>query len=223
MSPLLKFAEGTLQEVALVFMVGVYITRLIWLHKFKAGADKSAPAGTDYTSPRKGMFYSWGTIFMPWAMESTRRDIFLWVQFGIFHVGVTASLGMSFLIPYAPGLMKIPAVVVIAQVLFAAAFIVGCMRIVRRIGDPYVRAISSPDDHFSLVMLTSWFAMAFMAATNNPAKGEGWLLAYFFTTALFIIYVPFSKISHYLYYPFTRMWIGKALGRRGVYPIARGK
>jgi hypothetical protein len=33
--------------------------------------------------------------------------------------------------------------------------------------------------------------------------------------------VPFSKISHYLYYPFTRYYLGKTLGRRGVYPMRK--
>ena len=47
------------------------------------------------------------------------------------------------------------------------------------------------------------------------------MLAYFFLTAFFLIYVPFSKISHYLYYPFTRYYLGKSLGRRGVFPMKR--
>jgi hypothetical protein len=34
--------------------------------------------------------------------------------------------------------------------------------------------------------------------------------------------VPFSKISHYLYYPFTRYWLGRSLGHRGSMPYARG-
>jgi len=55
-----------------------------------------------------------------------------------------------------------------------------------------------------------------------PAAGEGILLAYFLLTAFFLVYVPFSKISHYLYYPFTRYYFGKSMGRRGVYPIERG-
>jgi hypothetical protein len=42
-------------------------------------------------------------------------------------------------------------------------------------------------------------------------------------TAFFLIYVPFSKISHYLYYPFTRYYLGKSLGYRGVFPIRRGR
>jgi hypothetical protein len=35
------------------------------------------------------------------------------------------------------------------------------------------------------------------------------------------VYVPFSKISHYLYYPFTRYYFGKSMGYRGVYPLKR--
>jgi hypothetical protein len=42
---------------------------------------------------------------------------------------------------------------------------------------------------------------------------------YFFLTAFFLIFVPFSKISHYLYYPITRYYFGKSMGYRGVYPI----
>ena len=47
----------------------------------------------------------------------------------------------------------------------------------------------------------------------------GVLLTYFLLTAFFLVYVPFSKISHYLYYPFTRYWLGRSLGYRGVFPI----
>ena len=50
---------------------------------------------------------------------------------------------------------------------------------------------------------------------------ENWLIAYLLLTSFFLVYVPFSKISHYLYYPFSRWWIGKALGHRGSYPYSR--
>ena len=45
------------------------------------------------------------------------------------------------------------------------------------------------------------------------------MLTFFLLTAFFLIYVPFSKISHYLYYPFTRYWLGKTLGHRGSLPV----
>jgi hypothetical protein len=47
-------------------------------------------------------------------------------------------------------------------------------------------------------------------------------IVYLYLTSFFLLYVPFSKISHYLYYPFTRIYIGRALGHRGSYPVARG-
>ena len=111
----------------------------------------------------------------------------------------------------------------ILQVIIGAACLVGILRIIRRVSDPYMRALSSPDDYFSLALLTAWFFFAFLSVPNSTAGGEGVLLTYFILTAFFLIYVPFSKISHYLYYPFTRYYLGKTLGRRGVYPLHRAE
>jgi nitrate reductase gamma subunit len=84
-----------------------------------------------------------------------------------------------------------------------------------------MRAISSPDDYFSLMLLTVWFLFGVLAAPNDVAGGEGVLLTFFLLTAFFLVYVPFSKISHYLYYPFTRYYLGRTLGHRGVFPMRR--
>jgi nitrate reductase gamma subunit len=221
MSDLLHFAEHRLQEVALIFMATVYTIRLIWLFRFKGGRDRQPQTGSDSTTPRKGILYSWVNIATPWAMESTRSNKLLYAQFVIFHVGVTAAIGLSFVIPYLPGLLNSIVLVRVFQVLTGAAFIVGILRLFRRISDPYMRAISTPDDYFSLMLLTVWFFFATLAVPNNTENGEGTLLVYFIMTAFFLVYVPFSKISHYLYYPFTRLWFGKTMGHRGVYPMKR--
>jgi nitrate reductase gamma subunit len=154
-------------------------------------------------------------------MESTRRHYLIYAQFVAFHLGVTAAIGLSFVIPYAPGLLVSQALVVILQIIIGAAFLVGVLRFIRRVSDPYMRAISSPDDYFSLVLLTVWFFFAVLAVPNNTSGGEWHLLGYFIMTAFFLVYVPFSKISHYLYYPFTRYYLGKTMGYRGIYPVRR--
>jgi nitrate reductase gamma subunit len=222
MSEALYFSEHTLQEVALVFMGLVYITRLIWLFRFPAVRERQAPTGLPGTTRARGILYSWFNVAMPWAMESSRQNLFLWVQFVVFHLGVVAAIALSFVIPYAPGLLQSSLVVLATQAVVGAAFVVACMRIIRRVGNKYMRAISSPDDYFSLLLLTVWFAFAFLATLNRMDAGEWHLLTYFILTAFFLVYVPFSKISHYLYYPFTRYWLGKTLGYRGIYPIKRG-
>lgn len=221
-SQALHFAEHRLQEMALVFMALVYLVRITWFLRFKAGAERQAPTGSPGATITKGVLYSWANIAMPWAMESTRTKPFLYAQFVLFHLGVAAAIALSFVIPYGPGVLESGAVVLPLQLLIGAACLVGLLRIVRRLKDPYMRAISAPDDHFSLWLLTVWFFFAVLSVPNSTAHGEWHLLAYFILTAFFLVYVPFSKISHYLYYPFTRYYLGRSLGHRGVYPLVRG-
>jgi hypothetical protein len=222
MSEFLHFSEHTLQELALGFMALVYAVRIYWFLGHKAGAERQAATGLANTTPRKGILYSWVNVVSPWAMESTRKRWDLYVQFVIFHLGVVAAILLSFIIPYGPGLLENAGIVLALRVSIGGAFLVGVVRMVRRVGSVYMRAISSPDDYFSLTLLTVWFLFAFLAVPNETAGGEGPLLTYFLLTAFFLVYVPFSKISHYLYYPFTRYYLGKSLGHRGVYPLRRG-
>ena len=102
MSELLHFSEHQLQEGALLFMALVYTLRVSWLLRFKAGKERQAATGLGDTNPRKGFIYSWANVAMPWAMESTPHKTFLYAQFVVFHLGVVAAIGLSFIIPYAP-------------------------------------------------------------------------------------------------------------------------
>lgn len=221
-SPLLQFAENLLQIVALLFMATVYALKIRWILHFPQGKDRQAPNGKGTTSGPKGAKTSLLAIAMPWTMGSTRDHWFLYVQFVIFHLGVAGSIAMSFIIPYAPGIMRGPGIVLALQALFLAAALVGLVRLVRRAGSPYMRSISSPDDYFSMCLLIVWLVFSALAAPNNPQASERPILAYFFLTAFFLVYVPFSKISHYLYYPFARWYLGRTLGHRGVYPLVKG-
>jgi nitrate reductase gamma subunit len=222
----LHFSEHRLQEFALGFMALVYTIRIIWFLRFKAGRERQGQTGATTTTPSKGILYSWANIAMPWAMESTRTKFFMYLQFVIFHVGVAAAILLSFVIPYGPSLLAIGGVVLAFQIITGAACAMGVIRMVRRVGSPYMRAISSPDDYFSLALLAVWLLSATVAApygavdAHELAATGFWLrLTFFLMTAFFLIYVPFSKISHYLYYPFTRYYFGKTMGYRGVYPV----
>lgn len=218
-SPTLAFVQDELQLMALSFMALVYALKIRWILSFPAGKDRQAPTGDRATNARKGGLYSLGMIAMPWAMLGTRRHPFLYAQFVVFHLAVAASIAMSFLIPYAPQVIAGAAAVTGLQALFAAGILVGLWRLLRRIRDPYLRAISTPDDYFSLALLVVWLGLSVLAAPNRPEQGEWPRLAYFLLTAFFLVYVPFSKISHYIFYPFARWYLGRTLGHRGVYPL----
>jgi len=218
MSEFLRILENEVQIVALAFMGTVYILRLIWMFKFKAGKEITDPVG----NPRVGVAYSMMNVAMPWAMESARKNWSFYTQFVIFHIGVVAAISATFIIPFWPGAFEIKALVRIFQLALGAAFAVGIIRLIRRITSPTMRLISTPDDYFSLVLMSSFFASGVFAVPNEYEVSEGPLIFFFIMTTFFLIYVPFSKISHYLYYPFTRYFLGKTMGHRGVFPRKRG-
>ena len=219
-SAFLHFAEDKLQIIALTFMGLVYILKIRWILGFKAGKERQAATGDPATTAKRGAVYSLFNIFMPWSMSSTRQHLFFYLQFGIFHVAVATSITMSIIMPYFPQLISGKTVVFLLQVLFGLGCLIGLGRFIRRVVSPYIRAISTPDDFFAVALLTAWLAFACMAAPNNRHETEFWVLGYFLLTAFFLFYVPFSKISHYIFYPFTRWYLGKTLGHRGVYPMA---
>jgi len=218
MSEFLKVLEDQVQIVALIFMATVYTIRLIWMFRFKAGKEITDPVG----SRRVGAAYSMMNVVMPWAMESARKNLSFYAQFVIFHAGVVVAIAATFIIPYWPEFFEITPIMRIFQLIVGAAFAVGVIRLIRRITNPTMRIISTPDDYFSIILMTVWFASGVFAIPNEYQTSEWPLIIFFSMTTLFLVYVPFSKISHYLYYPFTRYFLGKTMGHRDVFPRKRG-
>jgi nitrate reductase gamma subunit len=211
---------------ALCVMAVVYTLRILWLLHFKKVKDRSAPGGQGRTSAQQGGYYSLGNVMMPWAMESTRRSLFFYMTFVIFHLGVVSGITLAFVSTLYRPFVTNPVVATAFGSLMAASFLIGIGRLIRRLAVPHMRLISTPDDFFSLFMLTCWFLLGTCTQAYliglTPFTEERYLVAYLYLTSFFLLYVPFSKISHYLYYPFTRWWLGRALGHRGSLPIVRG-
>lgn len=212
MSELLYLLENEVQLIALTFLAVVYTLRLIWLFRFQSLKERTFPAG----DPRKAVALSLLNVAMPWAMESTRRRPGFYLQFVLFHLGIVFAIGATFVIPYWPALFERRWIVILFQIIIGAAFLVGLYRLYRRLRSPHLRLISALDDYFSLLLMIVYFGLGFFAVPNNYQRNEWPLILFFALTAFFLIYVPFSKICHYLYYPFTRYFLGRTMGHRGV-------
>ena len=211
--------------VALGFMGFVYTIRLFWIFKFKAGRDRQKPSDNGTTSLWPPM-YSMLNVAMPWAMESTRKSkgFGFWVSFVLFHLGVVAGIFLAIYGSLNQPFFEIQYVAQLMMGILGVAFLVGLGRIIRRLVMPVMRLISTPDDYFSLLMITGWFLTGVLAQAHiaGHLPSPIYLIVFLAATSFFLVYVPFSKISHYLYYPFIRYYIGKTLGHRGSMPAARG-
>jgi nitrate reductase gamma subunit len=213
--------------VALVFMATVYMIRLYWMFSFNPGKDRQAPGERDGNTTLKPALYSLANVAMPWAMESTRKDFMFWVNFVVFHVCAVSGISFAILSGISPlkSIMELKVVGLYFLAIFAVGFLVSVYRIIRRVSSPVLRLVSSPDDYFAILTLTVWFALGVPAAAHilGWVQTENSMVAFLIATSFFLIYVPFSKISHYLYYPFTRYFIGKTLGHRGSLPVTASK
>jgi hypothetical protein len=200
--------EHLTHEIGTAILVLLYLLRLVVLIRRRRARDlASNPKGTVW----RGTVDAFVTIVAPWKMESTRKHWTRYVEFAIFHVGVFANIGLSFVLAYAPAVLSAPARGVVLALL-AASLVAGGLRLYRRAVRPDMRVISTPDDYIALGMVLL-FLLAGLLSLLGWRPGT---IAYFVIAALFLVYEPFSKIRHYIYYPFARDFYGAAAGRRGV-------
>jgi len=188
-------------------LVGLYIVRIIILLKVRPARDFNLPSASRWP----GVVWAYLTIFMPGALESTRKHWNRYVEFAVFHIGVFSNILMSFLIPYAPGFLVSPVREIFA-VLIILSFLMGMIRLVRRVTDPEMRIISTPDDYVSMGL-----TLLFLGFGIPAVYGSTWaLFVYYIISGIFLVYEPFSKIRHYIYFPFARYFYGAQLGKRGL-------
>jgi nitrate reductase gamma subunit len=205
--------QEPVQYVCLAFMATMYIIKIRQLLKKPFPPEKAELKGDRVA----GAVHSLANVLRPWEMESTRNNLYFYAEFMIFHIAVALTIGSTFFIPLTPSLMT-PAVSAVIMVFMGLAFLIGLRRIYRRFTVPEIRIISSPDDYFAIILMTTFFAVG-MGAMWNWIRGvpeSSWMWVFFLMTTFFLLYVPFSKISHYVLYPFGRVNFGMIFGGRGV-------
>jgi nitrate reductase gamma subunit len=204
----LEFVKLDLQIIALSLFGLLYAFKVYQLLKLPWPKEVAPQRGHE----ELGVLYSFAWLVSPWSMSSTTQHIGRWVEFAVYHLGAGAAILGTFSIPFWPAIMTRPVSLTMAA-LVIGAFVVGIIKLWRRITAPELRVISTPDDYFSLAAVQVFFFFTAMALIT---EARGWMIAYFLITAAFLIYVPFSKISHYVYWFFARVFFGIRYGRRGI-------
>jgi hypothetical protein len=212
---LLHFAEFELQIIALSFFGLMYAIKAWTMARLPMRWENAPAKG----SPAAGVLYSYAATVAPWMMSSATQHWTRWLEFGVYHIGAGLAILSTFTLPFTPKLMEPAIVRAVFAVWVGLALIVGAIRLVRRFVNPALRVVSTPDDYFSLAAVEVFFFLTVMTLVVGT---DAWRLAYFLVTAAFLFYVPFSKISHYVYWFFARVLMGVKYGRRGVVPRSGG-
>jgi hypothetical protein len=188
----------------LICLVGIGLRlREIFNRPFKT--DLSRPRGQE----RKGVLYAFTLGMAPWEKESTRIHWIAYLRGIFFHVGIFTGL---LVVLVSPWLAAIPQVVIwLAVAVTGAGAVFGFAGIYIRLHGPNERLLSLPDDYVS-VALTSLFVGLVCLTLLVPAA----LPSLYLLTALTLIYIPFSKIRHCVYFFYSKFFFGRHFGHRGV-------
>jgi len=201
-----------LHHAALLFMVAAYVVKIRQLLA-RPLAVEGTPARGDHA---KAVRYSYALLATPWRMESQRRHWVRYLEFALLHLCIATAIGVAFALPWVHQSLAAPGAILGLQAAFGLGAVLGLSRLGRRIVDPVVRAVSSPDDYACILLVTLWASSGVFAARQ---QSEAWLFAYYALATFLLCYVPFSKMSHYLYWFFVRYYVGKHFGHRGVFPV----
>ena len=158
---------------------------------------------------RFGVLYAFTLGMAPWEKESTRRH---WIAYfrGIFyHLGIFTALVVLLVSPW---LSNIPqSIIRLAMLVTLTGAVFGFVGIVTRLTEEDTRGLSVPDDYFSVFLSSSFVALAFMTLFVPPV-----LPVFYLVAALMLVYIPFSKIRHCVYFFYSKFFFGSSFGRRGV-------
>ncbi len=160
-------------------------------------------------SPAQGVVYAFTWGMMPWAKESTRIHLLAYLRGIVFHAGIGAAFLMLILSPWretAP-----PALHWALIALAGVGAVGGIAGLIARVAEARLRRLSTPDDFFSVGLVSVFTAAAALAWMTPETLPLFYLLA-----AATVAYIPFGKIRHCFYFFFSRYFFGVTLGRRGV-------
>lgn len=159
-----------------------------------------------------GIRYAFTGALSPRAKESAREHPLAWAAGMAFHGGVFAGL-LALALALAGLRPPLPVAVALGLVCGLGG-LCGLGLLAKRLLQPELRALSHPDD---------WIAN--LLATTLPLLALGWLASPRLETAFFVgalpllVYAPFGKLRHAVFFFLSRRHLGAFFGRRGTFPV----
>ena len=198
---------GIIAGLALAFSLAAFGWRLRIFNHLARPADRASQKG----NLKAGVLYAYTLGMAPWSKESTRLHMLAYLRGVAFHLGIFLGLGLLVASPWVHLLPAWLRLLLAAGAGLGAVF--GLIGFAMRLVEHTLKAISNRDDLFTVFLVSLFLAAAAL-----------WLLApaaapvFYLLSALMLIYAPFSKIRHCIYFAYSRLFYGKFIGSRAVLP-----
>ena len=94
-----------------------------------------------------------------------------------------------------------------------AGAVLGLIGFAMRLIEHNLKAVSTKDDLMAVLLVS-----LFLAVASLWLLVPGVLPAFYLVSAAMLVYAPFSKIRHCIYFAYSRLFYGKFIGTRAVLP-----
>lgn len=212
MNSLYNFVAGPLAWVAFILFIGGCLYRLIVMIK---EIYQKEPFIFSYFSFKYG-FRSILHWLTPFGTTNMKKNPVLTVVTFVFHICliITPIFLMAHIILWDesfdiswPALPNVVADLMTVLVIFSCAFF-----LYRRLSQPDVKFLTSTSDYVILGIVAAPFITGFIVYHQLFAY-RFMLILHVLSGEVMLAAIPFTRLSHMIYSPFTRAYIGSEFGK----------
>ncbi len=206
MEQLLNFAQGPLFRLALAILVVGLIRRAVLMFWPAIVAWRRA---RDRSVQWSRYFKDLGSWLFPVTHAMTTRWAFTTVSY-LFHIGLIlvplflADHVSLWAVSTGLTLPALPNTLADGLTLLTIAGVV--LILVFRVVHPMVRRLSKGEDYAVLLLILAAFLSGYVAGQPwNPLSYNAMLLLHVLSAEAVMIAIPFTKLSHCIFFPFARL------------------
>jgi nitrate reductase gamma subunit len=220
---ILEFARGPFFQVALLLFVVGMLYRLARIVLLGWKPDRVPARGSRLGGA--GLSFLKGAIvwpFIPWVKNTFSRNPITYIAGGIFHFGLftVLLLGTAHMLVWKSllgfGWPTLPLPIVDWLSALAIAAMIGLF--INRLLNPVLKLISGPAEWLNLLFVFLPMLTGYVMAHHLFFPYPVLFSLHMLSVDVLLIWIPLSRISHFMFYFFSKAIHGAEFGKRAVTP-----